>query len=199
MNWLSRWDTENLYIAARAKHTENPSSCSWIFETLEYKVWISSAQSTSLWINSGPGTGKTILAGHIVHSIREQYDGSSSALAYLFCSSRDGLENDPIGPLRSILCQLLDALPSLPQPVVEEYMGQRRKGLELSYVLHPFWLQELLKQTLSLFKSVYLVVDGIDECEDREDLACLSVIGHGCEGSAIHVLATSRPESDISR
>jgi hypothetical protein len=45
-----------------------------------------------------------------------------------------------------------------------------------------------------------LVVDGIDECEDREDLlACLSVIGYSGESSAIHVFATSRPESDISR
>jgi hypothetical protein len=85
MKWLSRSDTESAYTAARAKHAENPSSCSWIFETSEYKSWCSPIDPIhSLWINAGPGTGKTILAGHIIHTIRDKYQQENSAVAYFF-------------------------------------------------------------------------------------------------------------------
>lgn len=36
MKWLSRSETVNPYPNALAKHLENPSSCRWIFETVEY-------------------------------------------------------------------------------------------------------------------------------------------------------------------
>jgi hypothetical protein len=80
-----------------------------------------------------------------------------------------------------------------------EYSDQQRKGVELTHVLHPERLHELLLHTLSLFRDAYLVVDGIDECEDRESLlSSLSALGRSSQETNIHVLVTSRAEEQLA-
>jgi hypothetical protein len=118
-------------------------------------------------------------------------------VTYFFCNSRDGIKSDPLGPLRTLLCQLLDMLQHILIPVMVEYSDQQRKGVELAY---PERLHELLLHTLSLFRDAYIVVDGIDKCEDRESLLLsLFALGRSSQETNIYVLMTSRAEPDICR
>jgi len=54
----------------------------------------------------------------------------------------------------------------------------------------------IVKRIASGQDTTYLVLDALDECEDREML--LSVMSEICQSASINVLTTSRPEQDIS-
>ena len=203
MKWLSRSETVNVYLNALAKHSENPSSCQWIFDTIEYQTWPTVTDaSNALWIHSGPGTGKTVLAGHIVRSLRENQIHPGSAVAFFFCNGTNASKDDPLGVLRTLLCQLLDHLVdhslNIPQCVLDQYRDSYLKGSESAQSLPFLDIQDLLNQTIDLFQNVHLVVDGIDELTDRVSLLqYLSALGRRGVQDKLRVLVVSRTEPDI--
>ena len=199
MKWLSRLDTVNAYLNALVKHSENPSSCKWIFDTVEYQSWMRTDDPiNALWINSGPGTGKTILAGQIVRHLRECSDNSNTVVTFYFCNGVNASKDDPLAILRTILCQLLDALPEIPQRVTELYRNSYLKGSESAHSLPFLDIQDLLNSTIELFDAVYVILDGIDELSDRRDLLTyLTALGRRGVQDKVKVLVISRMESDI--
>ena len=200
MKWLSRLDTINAYLNALVKQSENPFSCRWIFDTAEYRAWVRTEDPiNALWINSGPGTGKTILAGQIVRQLREDSENSQgTVVAFYFCNGVNASKDDPLAILRTILCQLLDSLPKLPEWVTELYRSSYLKGSESAQSLPFLDIQDLLDRTLDLFESVYIILDGIDELSDRKDLLTyLTALGRRGVRDKVKVLVISRMESDV--
>ena len=199
MKWLSRSDTVNPYLNALAKQSENPSSCRWIFETDEYQTWATvDDPSNALWIHSGPGTGKTILAGQIVRQLRENQVNDNAAVTFFFCNGVNASKDDPLAILRTILCQILDGLPDIPEWVAEQYRNSYLKGSESAQSLPFLDIRDLLSRTIDLFRRVHLILDGIDELSDRGDLLTyLTALGRRGVEDKVKVLVISRMESDI--
>ena len=100
--------------------------------------------------------------------------------------------------MRTLLCQLLDLLPSLPVWVSEQYRESYVKGFESVQILPFIVVQDLLNKTFELFGKVYLVLDGIDEVKDRAELLVyLTSLGRRGVNDKVKVLITSRTEPDI--
>lgn len=59
-------------------------------------------------------------------------------------------------------------------------------------------LVDTIKAIASFFHSIYIVIDGLDECSKREDLLHL-VLGLATEAETVNVAVVSRPEIDIQR
>ena len=205
MKFLSRADVVATYRHALLQRGENSAdsrSCEWIFESPAYNQWRDPRDpSHALWMFSGPGTGKTVLAAHIVRRLREEFAQDGSAVLYFFCNGLNAHRDDSLAILRTLLCQLLDLLSTIPDWVVDFYNDCYRRGLELAQSLTFVILQDLFCKTLELFRNVQIIIDGIDEVDivDRKPLLeFLSSIGRRGANDAINVLFASRRESDIS-
>ena len=201
MKFLSRADSAATYRHALLQQSENPESCKWIFKATAYKQWQDQNDpSHALWMYSGPGTGKTVLAAQVVRRLREQYSNDGEAVLYFFCSSVNASKDDSLAILRTLLCQLLDYLPFIPEWILELYNDSYKRGLEQAQILTSENLQDMFCKTLDLFNDVQIVVDGIDEVIERKELLeILSSLGRRGVNDGVRILIVSRRESDISQ
>lgn len=119
-----------------------------------------------LWINSGPGTGKTALAIHLTQNLQQD-----ARFMVLYCFVEPSTHSAGPKILRSLLYQLLDKV-----------------GLATREIIASKILSEFQKQGGSIFadkgdtnlwksfcmmaahkalkKPVVCVIDGLDECEE---------------------------------
>lgn len=118
-------------------------------------------------------------------------------MAYFYFSFNDGVKQNTVGMLKSLIKQLCCNRPDTPQPVMD-----LRKYKENGHQLGIETLLNTLTAIMYGFSGVYIVIDAMDECPDdenrkREDLldAIHKIHNANCEN--IHLLCTSRRELDI--
>ena len=109
MKFLSRTEVVTTYRHALLQGSEDSirsTFCGWVFETPAYKQWQNPRDpSHALWMFSGPGTGKTVLAAQIVRWLREEYPQDCSAVLYFFCNGLNAYRDDSSAIWRTLLCQ----------------------------------------------------------------------------------------------
>lgn len=107
--------------------------------------------------------------------------------AYFFFDYKDKRKREVHGLLASLLTQLWLKDPE----ALRDFREKRSKTTAPSVAAQD--LQQLLHQALLRWDHVYLIIDALDECTDREDLLqCLTGLV-GQHRSNLHLLATSRP------
>jgi hypothetical protein len=99
--------------------------------------------------------------------------------------------------LRSFIKQILNVFENIPSDIEEDL-----QGLFVNSPAEPTAAElfQILTQVEKLSATTYLIVDGLDECNDsdrRQLLSYLIQLG-GMEGRKIKVIVSSRPEVDIS-
>ena len=96
--------------------------------------------------------------------------------------------------IRSLLVQLSAKCLHLPEPLQSAYYrsqnGQNQPTIEE--------LSLLLRQIIKGFRSTYILLDALDECTEREDILNFIEVLMGWNIDSLHVLSTSRKESDIA-
>ena len=137
------------------------SSFGWIWDSV-FADWLSSSNPL-FWLRGKPASGKSTLTQYLVHNDRtysklREHKNCEWLPIYFFFDFRGGkgMNNNFEGLLRSLLVQLLDAMPGL-----KEYAPS-----ESSTYWHEARLREYL---LSVFdhssKGLCLFIDGLDEYE----------------------------------
>ena len=116
----------------------------------------------------------------------------STQILYAFPSDGDAGGNTKAAIIRSLLYQLCRANPSLIPAVNKEHDASYSRSL-LSNVC-----DNLLEKFICSSEPVYIIVDGLDECEMIEREQLLRTILHLSKTcSNLHVLVASRKEVDI--
>ncbi|KAI8962373.1 hypothetical protein F5Y11DRAFT_192754 [Daldinia sp. FL1419] len=93
-------------------------------------------------------------------------------------------------------------MPILPKEIVHEFQENRKRGITDANSLQLTQFKNLLLVCLTYFrrhfKKTCIIVDGLDECEERQDI--LQVLSPLCHNgpSNLPILARSRPEPDIA-
>ena len=129
-----------------------------------------------MWLSGGPGTGKTVLTGSVIHHLREMAERDQAttppelSILYFFCNDK---ANDPhttqiAAIFRSFIFQLWQSLVDT-DPMM--------KALEMilqschAHACDDVYMTEILH---SIFKNLstrtYIVIDAFDECENRNQL-----------------------------
>ena len=119
-------------------------------------------------------------------------DNESTYILYAFPAYEDTDGNTEVAIIRSLLYQLCRANQSLIPVVNKEYDARQSRSLPLNT-----W-SKLLETFICSLEPVYIVLDGLDECEEIERKGILRVIlslWQNC--SNLHVLVASRREVDI--
>ncbi|KAJ5794740.1 hypothetical protein N7457_001339 [Penicillium paradoxum] len=192
--WLSPVNAaSNHNSATKLRHQ---GTGNWFLDGAKFQEWVSS-ENAFLWLHAIPGAGKTILASTVIEWLREYKQSNSIALAYFYCDYKDQQKQSPT----RIISTLLSMLASRNDAVFDRI----RTFFEQRYKENPAYspeFDELLNNfshfMADSFEEIYIVIDALDESEDRECLAyALKRISETSQCSKIFV--TSRHEIDIAR
>ena len=140
------------------------NSCEWILESPEYNVFTRPGGSTVLTILGRPGEGKTFLATFVVETLLR---ADNTQVLYFFCKAGDPEKRSALRVLRTLLAQLLRSDIVLSE-VIEEIYYNNGHAVAQSLVDVQAALGLALQATQS--PDVYIVIDGLDECQNNLDL-----------------------------
>ncbi|KAK8073631.1 hypothetical protein PG994_004530 [Apiospora phragmitis] len=201
MNWIaaaeSYVDHEQLLEVSK-KH---PETGNWILEQQDVKDWIESSipRSSSLWMHGIPGAGKTILASTIAASLMHSRS-QTILVAYFYCKEMDPARNSTLAILKGLLAQFVSQARQFMPVFYEKYIESGHTSLTSTAMA-----KDLLKLMCQCLSRGFIVIDGLDECEEHQRKESLDFV-HGlvstCDTSdpgKLRVLFTSRDEPDIRR
>ncbi|PNP58999.1 hypothetical protein THARTR1_01247 [Trichoderma harzianum] len=148
-----------------------PGTTSWLLEHTIFRSWLQDgkkASGGSLWVRGNPGSGKSVLAASTIQELKGL--GSSNPVCYFFFNStQDIIPNTSSTAYRALLSQIL-------QYRIND--NQMRETLEFAmYFQSPGQktaskkeIDDLMELCLHSDDNIYLVLDGLDECEDSREL-----------------------------
>ncbi|KAJ5962647.1 ankyrin [Penicillium viridicatum] len=191
------WLTRNDYGPQHSDYFKRrqPGTGKWLLESAEYQDWREADRNTLLCTGI-PGAGKTIQSAVVIHDLTAQCSRNHTlGLAYIYCNFRRKNEQKAEDLLASILKQLSQCRPSLPESVKRLYEEHKNRRTRPS-------LSEIftsLNSVTKLYAKVFVVIDALDECEKSggcrnvflSHIFELQRIGH------VKVLATARPIPEI--
>ncbi|KAL2793672.1 ankyrin repeat-containing domain protein [Aspergillus keveii] len=168
----------------------------WFVDGQPFKKWIDEDNSF-LWLHAIPGGGKTILASTIIDWIRQNKEKPGVGLAYFYCDYKDNQKQSPTRIISTILSMIATKNEDIFRRIYAFFEEQFRENPayapEFDELLHSF--SDFVGDA---FDELYIVVDALDETEDRECVAyAFKKIAETCK--AARVLVTSRHEIDIAR
>lgn len=158
----------------------------WIHGSSLIKVVV---VNSNLCLTGNPGSGKTVLAASIVENLQSQLRTCRTETYYYFFDHRSPADTNAVSAYRSLLSQIVS-------------FNQHDKGLldQFSFAVNYSWqirgqleagktaLMDLL--SLSLSRDSILVLDGIDECEDKDEI--ITFLLDVWKGNMPHIIFLSR-------
>jgi hypothetical protein len=100
----------------------------------------------------------------------------------------------PTQMISSLVKQLCWGLPALPKPAIEFYNDFPMNGRRPSFND----LETLFLKCLKLFERVFIVLDGLDECEQKHRKTILNfVFDLGAQSEDVKIFVASRKQIDI--
>ena len=193
MEWLSPTDflaQQHDIISRRQEGTGQ-----WFLNSVEFKSWLDGPKKT-LFCPGIPGAGKTMMAAIAfdrIHSMGNQDIG----LGCLFCSYKSQADQSVSNFLASFLKQLSQTRMEIPPPVMHIYEQHSKRRTTPS-------LDELTRALLevcSIYSTVYLIVDALDECTSANGTrrGLIDAMHSLLADQNIHLLFTSRFIPEIAQ
>ncbi|KAJ7487141.1 ankyrin repeat-containing domain protein [Mycena latifolia] len=170
--------------AANQRHGETGK---WLLERAEFKEWIYAPRSL-LWLHGISGSGKTVLSSTIIEALRARKE---PVVFFYFDTNNSGQRT-----VAQLLCTLvahLSGQADSPSKTLSDLWRSHANGQHLPS--NSALISEALIPVLMEFtRPVYIVLDALDECSEREKL--LDSLNRVLDAvpSDIHLLLTSRPE-----
>lgn len=188
-----------------------PGTCEWISMDERFSSWRGSHRANIskkfLWLSGEAGFGKSVLMSYIMEHLERQATLSHSKdkplVLRFFCK----LGNDAFQKVHKMIGHLISQLLDLSS--LEDDFELKQRCMELARKLKTDAFSgetrirtgrvSLLHDLLRTFKRpIYMLIDGLDECEDRNNsfLASLVTITQSALLD-VRLLVSSRPERDI--
>ncbi|KAI0379596.1 hypothetical protein F5Y04DRAFT_290200 [Hypomontagnella monticulosa] len=196
--WLAAPDPSLNHVEALSKRQATTGS--WLFGSSKFSDWKENSNSF-LWMFGIPGCGKTVLTSMIIETVLEHCHGGTIpesprawAVAYFYFDFSNSEKRNHDKMIRSLLKQLSQQLQRPSEPMESLFSsctnGSRQPTFEA--------LQVTLKQMIQEFTQVFIILDALDECDNRE--ALVGVINEivGWNLQELHILSTSRMERDTA-
>ena len=186
LQWLDAPDPSTNYN--KALKDRNLKTGSWFINDGAYADWKNTNRSL-LWLYGIPGCGKTILCSTILQDMLDQY--SNSAVLYFYFDFNDAEKQRHEKMIRSVICQLSKhCADSVLQDLYSSCSDGSRQPTEET-------LLNTIHHMIASLGDTYIILDALDECEDRDELLTDLEEIMSWEDANLHVLATSRREQDI--
>ncbi|KKP02575.1 hypothetical protein THAR02_05307 [Trichoderma harzianum] len=195
------------YAAFRNYKIDNPTSgtLGWFLKLQQLSSWLTTHESSILWVNGSPGQGKTIVAKFLLaylEDLQRSFDHRTTVI-YFFFYDQDDSYRTVSSALRSLIKQLLSTQGAF--DVISDKFNIETSTIndELAWDV----LEELLRSPI--FGTIYCVIDALDECQDNEARQRLLVFINKvierplakskAKYPVLKAFLTSRPTTDLSR
>jgi Cdc6-like AAA superfamily ATPase len=160
-----------------------------LMESSPLRQWINRTIQ-SFWLYGSPGTGKTVLCTQLIEHVQVLCDMEGKFCLYFYFHFRNS--QSIVDILGSIIAQLCQQTSSLPQPLRDMYNICRQGKLA---PLKEHLLQALDFLLIATSKGIYIILEGLDECSERDEV--FQLIGRLLQAGAA-LFISSRPEADIA-
>ncbi|CAI6098062.1 unnamed protein product [Clonostachys chloroleuca] len=192
LHWITDITYGNEHSDTRNKRL--PKTSEWLLKTEEYHDWVNNSGKT-LHCEGMPGAGKTIIASIIVDDLDRSR--KENGLAYIYCNYKREETQTVENLLKTMLRQLLQSRPPLPEAVKSVYNTHNARQTQPTLEE----IRQLLRSIVASYPRVFIVIDALDECIGPDDCRSryLQEIQGLQESYAVNVLTTSRPLPEIRR
>ena len=195
LNWLTPVNyviQQSDFIGRRQKGTGQR-----LLNSYQFRLWVGQGNRT-LFCPGIPGAEKTMSAAIVIDELYTEFQNDARVgIGFVYCNFRRQHEQKLVNLLASLLKQLIQGLPSVPQSMRHLYEHHKRKRSHHS-------LEEILQVLQSVFSEysrAFIIVDALDECQisdgDRKrfltELFSLQAI------TAANLFVTSRFLPDIEK
>jgi nucleoside phosphorylase len=138
-------------------------TCEWILSTDEFEAWDQNSPHL-LWISAPPGMGKTFISIYLSKHFEAVTKGSEAATIFFLCDNKVETRNTAVCVLRGLMHQLISHQPNLVNTIMPQWKQQsRRLFQENSFGTLWKLFEDIISQ--SNYRTIYCVIDGLDECE----------------------------------
>ncbi|PVH97376.1 ankyrin [Periconia macrospinosa] len=188
-NWLEPteyWLDSGEYRKHLASHVNGTGA--WLTSSETYNQWLKSKDHGLLWIKGIPGSGKSVVAAHLIDELTRANSGAP--VLYFFFRQIIDANHGPAALLRDWLDQILQYSPPLQKRLKELRKDRRTIG---SMSMEDLW--KLLHLAFGgLPGQVVCVADALDEMDQGNDsfLRSLADLGQW-RPTRVKVIITSRP------
>ena len=195
LDWLTPTDYALQQSDFIAKHQEGTGQ--WFLDSNEFQKWLNGSAQT-LFCPGMPGAGKTIITSIVVKHLNAKFRNNASiGIAYLYCNFKRQHEQTPADLVSSLLKQLVQEQPSVPEIVKSLYERYPYKRSRPSP-------EEILKSLYAIatdYPRIFILIDALDECQvsDGGRRKFLSEVFHLQNKTGANVFATSRLIPEIMK
>ena len=188
--WLRPTDPSSKYN--KALQEREASTGLWLTEMPVFRKWMSDPNSL-IWLHGIAGSGKTILCSTAIENILQHRNIDPALTAYFYFEYNDQGKQSCDAMLRSLIGQLSQQCPKgidiLDALYVACGSGTSQPTLSM--------LMKTMRELVTGSANVFIVLDALDECIERDDLMANLEELAMCELDSLHLLATSRKEKEI--
>lgn len=146
------------------------------------------------------GTGKTYLTSRVIDEIQDALKSSPNheGLAFFYCNRNETERQSPLSVLRSFVRQLSTIAydqDSIQKNLRQLHIQTRLKASELSMET----CRGLLLELINLYPKTTLVLDALDECDNRKRGILLETFEYFLDHALrpVKIFISSRPDGDI--
>ncbi|KAK4163274.1 hypothetical protein QBC43DRAFT_301253 [Cladorrhinum sp. PSN259] len=133
----------------------------WFLDSIQFKTWVKT-ENQILFCPGIPGAGKTILTAIAVDDLTTRFETDKSiGIAYIYCNFRQHDQQNAEDLIASLLKQLAQRRPSLPDVVKSLYDKHKNKGMRPSLDE----VSQALCTVATTFARIFIIVDALDECQ----------------------------------
>jgi Cdc6-like AAA superfamily ATPase len=195
LNWLTEIDyapRQSKIVSRRQK-----GSGQWLLNSDIFKNWVNQSKQT-LFCPGIPGAGKTVITSIVVeHLLTEFQNDINIGIAYIYCNYTSQQEQKLVDSLKSLLKQLVQKQPSMPESITSLY--ERHRDDRTSPSLDE--ISRVLYSVAANYSRVFIIIDALDECQvsDGNRSRLLSEIFSLQVKTEVNFFATSRFIPEIMR
>ncbi|KAL3480824.1 ankyrin repeat-containing domain protein [Aspergillus californicus] len=191
LRWLAAPDIAANYQAALKRRSEDTGS--WFSESKPYLQWVAAPRSF-LWLYGIAGSGKTILTSTAIESALAYAQNTIGiAVVYFYFDFNDSDKQLVEKMVRSLVKQLSLQCPETPH--ILSMLFATCEASDRSPSLDE--LLETMRQLMHSYCDVYMVLDALDECSERDELLDILARFRDWSLNHLHILVSSRPERSI--
>jgi hypothetical protein len=165
-----------------------PGTGEWLASNDTYRDWLQSKHDGLLWIKGIPGSGKSVLAAHLVEKLGQSRP--DTLVLYFFFRQIIDANHEPA----ALLCDWLDQILMYSPPLQKRLKDLIESGRSISSITMEDHWSNLKFSINGLAGDVFCVADALDEMDQGNDDFLLSLAAFGqWKPDKAKLLMTSRP------
>ncbi|KAL6837249.1 hypothetical protein V8C40DRAFT_229538 [Trichoderma camerunense] len=138
----------------------------WLFHTDVFNTWISRRDFPLLWCSGKIGSGKTTLTASVIEKLLTKKRSADVFISFFFVQFDDRQSLNAEIILKSIIRQMLNV------SKIYERVETLLDNMQFNLASGLNEIEKLLQSIAAEFETLYIVIDGLDECtkSERHDL-----------------------------